>query len=475
MGRMLTTKALQAPASRPAAPLSNKPPALGTIASSPVAPEAPATSQKSVRSSNLAFYFGLALIFTVFGVLTELMFFVTGMNTYLIYVVAPAGILAAFITGGVQRTFQSRAAWYWIGFSLWMMVGIPFSFWTGGSWATFYNYVRVSLPLLFVIGGLATNWKELRAIFNTIAMAGVLSLVTTRWFAVEENGRLDLSASGSSIGNSNDLAAHLIITLPFLLFISMDRKRNPIIRFAMAPLMAYGVWAIVGTASRGAVIALGAIFLFVLAQAKLKQRIMALVVAVVLVVASITLLPSAALNRLGSLFGQEHIEAAESKEARSYLFQKSLQYSLQHPLLGVGLGQFSVFEGTQSRASGEHGSWHETHCAWTQISSECGIPALIFVAMAIGSALALVFRAWRQARKRAFTEIANACFCYLIAMVGFLVTITFIADAYRFYLPAMIGLAISINFVAKRAMSATTTTSDRRFAGMIPSQPLAVR
>jgi O-antigen ligase len=474
MGRMLTTKALQGPVSRRVPQLSVKPSPRGALPSFPVAPQAPATSQKSVRSSNLPFYFGLALIFTVFGVLTELMYFVTGINTYLIYVVSPAAILATVLAGGIQRTLQSRTAWYWIGFSLLMIVGIPFSSWTGGSWGVFYNYVRVCLPLLFVIGGLATNWKELRAIFNTIAMAGILNLLTIRLFAKEENGRLSMDASGT-IGNSNDLAAHLSIILPFLLFISMDRTRNRIIRLAMLPLLAYGVWAIVGTASRGAVIALGVIFLFVLAQAKPKQRITALVVAVVLVVASITLLPSVTLNRLGTLFGQEDIEANESTDARSYLFQKSVRYSLEHPLLGVGVGQFSTFEGKESQAKGEHGSWHETHCAWTQISSECGIPALIFVLMAIGSALMLVFRAWRQARKRAFPEIANACFCYLVAMVGFLVTITFIADAYRIYLPAMIGLAIAINFVATKEMSASTTTNDRRFTGMLPSRLTAVR
>ena len=45
----------------------------------------------------LAFYFGLAFVFVVFGVLPELMYYITGMNTYLIYWVAPAAILGAVI------------------------------------------------------------------------------------------------------------------------------------------------------------------------------------------------------------------------------------------------------------------------------------------------------------------------------------------------------------------------------------------
>ena len=474
MGRMLTTKALQPPANRPAASVPNKAPGLA-VPGRPVAPEAPLNSPKQVRSGNLAFYCGLVLVFTSFGVLTEALYFITGRNTYVIYVVSPAAILGALWSGGMLRTLQSRATWYWVGFSLWMLVSIPFSFWTGGSVNEFYNYVRVSLPLLFVVGGLATNWKELRTVFNTIAMAGLLSLLTTRWFGVEENGRVNLSANGSSIGNSNDLASHLIIILPFLLFVAMDRKRNPIVRFSMVLLMGYGASVILGTASRGGVIALSAVFLFVLLCAKMSQRILAVAIAGLLVAASFVLLPSATLNRLASLFGQENIEADQSKDARDYLFKTSVRYSLQHPIFGVGLGQFPNFEGSESRAKGEHGNWHATHCTWTEVSSECGIPALVFFVLAIGSAFFLVFRVWRQTRKRGLTELSNACFCYLIAMVGFLVDITFLANAYRFYLPAMIGLAISISFVAKQQLAARTTSKDQRFASMIPPQPLAIR
>ena len=312
------------------------------------------------------------------------------------------------------------------------------------------------MPLLLVVGGLASNWKEVRAIFYTIAMAGVVNLLTARLFAREDSGgRLAMDASGT-IGNSNDLAAHLIIVLPFLLFIAMDRKRNPLLRFAMFPLMGYGASVILGTGSRGALVALGAVFLFVIWRATPKQRTLAVLAAVSLTVASLALLPSATLNRLGSLFGEHHEEAEDSSESRSYLFKTSVEYTLEHPIFGVGLGQFTNFEGKTSAEEGRHGNWHETHCSWTQVSSECGVPALLFFVLGIGSAVLVVYRTWRQARTQGFTEIANACFCYLIALVGFLVAITFLANAHRFYLPAMIGLAISISFVAKRQMSASS-------------------
>jgi hypothetical protein len=49
-------------------------------------------------------------------------------------------------------------------------------------------------------------------------------------------------------------------------------------------------------------------------------------------------------------------------------------------------------------------------------------------------------------------EIANACFCYLLGMVGFLVAITFVSNAYRYYVPVMIALGVTMCFAARREM-----------------------
>ena len=164
-----------------------------------------------------------------------------------------------------------------------------------------------------------------------------------------------MDATGT-IGNSNDLAAHLIIVLPFILFIAMDRKRNPVLRFAMIPLIGYGITVILGTASRGGLVAMGAVFLFVIWRATPKQRVLTVLAAVILTVASLALLPSAALNRLGSLFGGQDAGADESRESRSYLFWTSVEYTVQHPIFGVGLGQFANFEGKTSVEEGSTGT-----------------------------------------------------------------------------------------------------------------------
>jgi O-antigen ligase len=217
--------------------------------------------------------------------------------------------------------------------------------------------------------------------------------------------------------------------------------------------MLYGLWEIFGTASRGAVIALGVCFLFVLFRGAPRQRMVALVIGGIMVFSVPLLLNGSAAGRLGTLFGGNDQEALESREGRSYLLTQSLIYTVRHPVFGIGMSQFPNYEGKQSVDAGLTGSWHETHNAFTQVSSECGVPAVIFFILGLGSAIVSVNRVYKRARREGHTEIANVCFCYLLSMVGYLTSIIFLSNAYDYYLPAMIGLAVALTATAEQEMS----------------------
>jgi O-antigen ligase len=398
----------------------------------------------------VAFWFGIALFFTELTVLQELADQVLGFNPYILYILAPPAVLCGLFTGSVQRTFQHRAAWYWLGFYVWMIVATPFSQWRGGSIGRVIDG-RINLIILVVVGGLIANWKDVRIVFYTIAAAAIVNLLTAKFFMGTSGGRLSIALSGFTIGNSNDLAAQLLLVLPFLLFVTLDRRRNLVVRCLPLAAIAYGLWVILGTASRGALIGLIATSLVLFTFGSARQRI-AGAFAILLGVTLFMTLPGVTRSRLETLVGEHHEEALESQAARNYLFMKSLLFTAQHPLFGVGPDQFVNYEGGTSVAAGRPGSWHDTHCSWTQISSECGIPALVFYLAGVGSALLLAMRTFRAARRNGYTEIANACFCYLLGVAGFLVAITFLSNAYRYYVPAMIGLAIGMCFAAKHRM-----------------------
>jgi O-antigen ligase len=455
MGRLLSSKPYSASVqSRPAAP--EKPGAeavsLAPLPALKPAPPAPPVNPDDTHVfRNIVVGFSLAALFVRFGGLPEVIAYATHVNTYLLYVTALPAFAISLLSGGLRRTLRLRAPYWWLAFFACMALATPFSFWPGDSARLIFNYARTDLVFLVIAGGLAVQWGEIRAMFYTIAGGGVVVLMASRIFMDDSSGRIVFTASGT-IGNSNDLAAHLLLVLPFLLFITMDRRRSLFVRIPVLLAIVYGLGVILGTASRGALGALLAGFLFMLWRASPAQRVLTIGGGVVLGALFMAVLPATTLSRLGSLFGEQHQEAEESGELRSYLFKQSLQYTLHHPLLGIGPGQFANYEGHTRISEGKIGAWRSNHNAFTLVSAECGIPALIFFVGGLSSAIFAVFRVHRRARRQRNLEVANACFCYLLSMVGFLAAITFLPFAYRFQLPAMIGIGGSLYLAGMRQL-----------------------
>jgi O-antigen ligase len=133
------------------------------------------------------------------------------------------------------------------------------------------------------------------------------------------------------------------------------------------------------------------------------------------------------------------------------VFRTSIRYTFQHPLFGVGPQQFAAYEGGHERVRGTHGYWHDTHCSFTQASAECGIPGFLFFAGGTLSTLLLLYKTFRQARRRTdCQDMRIAIFCIMLGVVGFDVAITFLNFAYFFYFPALAGLATGVWSAAQR-------------------------
>lgn len=410
----------------------------------------------------LAFRAGLAMLFIRLTALPELLVALIHANTYLLWIVGPPAIIGAMMTGALQRTFAHRAASMWLGFLVCLVISIPLSTWPGASVQGVRLYGFISFPLVFVVGGLATKWDDLRAIFTTMGVSGVFLIAAASFMAKPDSeGRLNMTDSSLTIGNSNDLASLLILLIPFVLYVATDKSKPALLRWPLIVPVALAFKMILGTASRGALVAIFGGILLVLFRGSGRQKL-ALVVAIgAMVSAAPFVVNSNSLERLATLGGGDvdpnsvGDEARQSKEERRYVLEQSLIATLKNPVLGVGMGQFSNYVGQLGKESGKSGAalhWAETHNAFTQVSSECGTPALIFFVLGIGSALGSVNKIYGRARREGHTQVANTCFFYLASMVPYLISIVFLANAYRLYLPAMIGLAVAITTAAQHEL-----------------------
>jgi O-Antigen ligase len=399
------------------------------------------------KRRRIAYYFTLALVFIRFSMIHQLLAFQFHLDLYLLYVVGIPVIIGIIVTGRYKTVFQYRPGIYWTAFALWLIPASIFSTWKGGSFVGITTYYRTELILLFAIAGLASNWKECRWLIYTVASAALVNIASFILFGqVDENGRTSLAFG--TVANSNDYAAHLILVLPFVLWTILTNKSLRL-RIACFLVVGVGIYQILASASRGAMIGLIAGVLVFSFAASWKVRKTVLIAVPLIAVLVITLLPSAVVQRILS-FSQDNasgsVEALESSRIREELLKDSIRFTFEHPVFGLGPGQFSANEGKRAIMPGESfGLWFQTHNSFTQISSENGIPALILFVCALISSLLLLNKTDHLCRgKPGLQEITAAVLCLRIALISFCATIFFLNFGYSFYLPAMSGIAIAM-------------------------------
>ncbi len=449
------------------------------ITAPPPAARIPAEPSEFNPLRILGLFFGLLYLGVKVSFISEAIQYMSGIRTFLI----PLSLLPAFLlilsSGGLVRVFRHKATILMALFAVWAALCIPTSHWPGGSFDKMGAYFRYDLVTLLIPAGLIVTWKEMRRFGYVLALASFGVLFAVRFCSkVDGGGRLSLAFEGT-IGNANDLAAILLLLLPFLAFCLLDSSGPKFFRFLCLPTIAYALYTILGTASRGALVALAAGTLFWFLRATMRQRLFGVILIPLLALPALVLLPDSAFNRLFNLFGESHVEADESSASRSYLFRQSLVFTLKKPVFGVGPSQFSNYEGHVSVSSGVRGNWHETHCSWTQISSETGIPGILFYASAIFTAGLLVLRVNRRARQLKAHDLANFSFYFLLAMVMYFTSITFLSNGYSTLQPMIVSAAVALHFVAARTFAAHSLTQTANGGGqsravtLPPLSPLA--
>lgn len=393
---------------------------------------------------------GLVLVFLRFSELHQILTYKMGFNLHLLYIFGLPTLIGAFACGGFRRAFTGPGI-YCSCFAIWLVLATPFSTWRGGSFEILNDYLRTNIVMLFVIAGLIVTWSEVRQLMMAVVWGGLINILTAKLFPEALSGsRLGLEFG--SLANPNDFAAHLLLILPFLIW-AVASAKSRIFRAIAAVGAALGLYLILGTASRGALVGIVAACLYALFRGTARIRTALLICAPIAAMVLVFIISPTVLARLltfsTDMQTADSGEAAASAMAREYLLRKSIEYTFTHPLFGVGAGEFKEFEGTHNIVTGTHGQWQEAHNSLTQVASECGIPAVILMIASIVSALRLIGRTLKRARtSREYADIANAAFFVNLGCIGFFTAFQFVNFAYFFYVPAICGIAIALSRAA---------------------------
>jgi len=395
------------------------------------------------RTSAHRFALNAALVFFFFR-FSFLHEFISGhlhIDLHLMILLGGLCYLGCLLSGGAARAFKDKCTWMWIGFVGCMAMATFTSIWRGGSLPYLINYVKNILPVVLIIPAVVHTRQDVRKLLAVIGLAGIANAALGFISSDFKEGRMGLEAAGS-IADPNDYAAHLIFLIPAIVYLTFGLRRSIFYRILGIGAVGAALYQILSTGSRGGFVSLLAFALYVFLTGSGKVKGAILIGAPLLVLLTLPLVPHQATSRLASLFDskQETEEAAESTQARRALLEASLRATFSHPLFGIGPGVFQDYEAGEAAGNGKKGMWHDTHNAYTQVSAECGIPALIFYVAALG----FTFVYLRRAIKASDEFCRSAAKTLSIMLFGFGVCVLFLSKGYNFNFLAVSGLAISL-------------------------------
>ena len=348
--------------------------------------------------------------------------------------------LAVFVPAqlGLEGTLTARPREVNLALALALLglVGVPLATEPAVAWAAWLDYAKVVTMFVVTVNVVRTEGR-LRAMFwlalvvSLLLSANAIYDYVTGSFAPGAN-RIE-GFIGGLFQNPNDLALHLVTMIPLaagLLFVSRALSKKAV--YAAAALLMTA--AVVVTYSRGGFLAL-ACASFVMAW-KLKRRNRAAVLAGFLAagVLFMALAPSDYGARLKTAFGGAG--DGGSAESRQALLIRSVVVSLHNPLFGVGMNNFPLL------------SIHDkvSHNAYTQVSSEMGMPALAAYVLFILAA----FRRMRGVERETAGDKKRARVHYLAvglqaSLAGYMVASFFASVAYLWYLYYLVGYALCLD------------------------------
>ena len=416
------------------------------------------------------------LLFITFGRVTDFVL------SYLHFplIISLYCLVFALIGRNLFAAFKSPVGLALAGFSVCLLIDIPFSVWRGDSfdlvtdtWAKSFSLFVITVALLSSVRNSTLAVKVLAWSFLATSILGFI-------YGRSQDGRFGLS-QGLYMG-SNDLATAMAQGCIFWLFMARNPASSlPRRILSVIPLVPLLV-ILLNTASRAGliVIVILAVMTFFQSSAGGKAAIAGFVI--LGITAGAVFLPATARQRFATIFGASSTDdtgivsasALDSSAQRSFLLKRSIILTLEHPIFGVGPGEFSVAENGLAQEEGKRGQWLGTHNTYTQISSECGIPALLFF-------LASLYFCWQELKtaEKIHRSVShpnsaeNLAITYTLrlTLISYAVFFCFEHIGYSLFYPVVAGIIIAFS----RASRALVPVQAVRLPQAVTAMGLAPR
>jgi len=347
----------------------------------------------------------------------------------------------------------------------WALVGVPFSYWPGGSISLLLDLFIKSLAIFWLIANIVDTPERFRAVTLTLVIASVpLAAVAIMHFLsgdIAPGGNYQdykriVGYNAPLTQNPNDLALTLNLLLPFSVA-HLIRARGALARSILTGVVLLVTAAIVLTFSRAGFLALAtmlALYLWKLSRS--TQRHWALVMVLVALL-SVAFLPGSYIHRIGTITNMQ-TDRSGSSQARWDGMVAATRLALQHPLLGVGAGM-NILALNEARGP----LWKEVHNVYLEYGADLGLPGLALFLALLGSCWSRMRRTQRAAEGApGFEDLFQYSVAVEASLAAFAVAGMFHPVGYHFYFYIIAGLAVALGTLGTAMMSGTLRTMEVR-------------
>jgi probable O-glycosylation ligase (exosortase A-associated) len=250
-------------------------------------------------------------------------------------------------------------------------------------------------------------------------------------------------ASGSFLGDGNDFALSLTISIPLCLFLFLNAKVSlrPIWAAALLLLVA----CVVLTQSRGGTLGLGAMALYY--WFKNPKKLQTGTIAVLVVVLILALAPSAYFTRMNQI--GDTTEGSAS--GRITAWGVAIRMALDHPLFGVGAGHFPTMFAEAYLPEGYDNRPMTAHSVYFLALGELGFPGLALLIYYVVASLRANQRLAAEVRRRHGSKVIDLQLLASTsaAVIAFAVAGAFLSCLYYPHLYIIAGLQAAVRNVVR--------------------------
>jgi probable O-glycosylation ligase (exosortase A-associated) len=225
----------------------------------------------------------------------------------------PAGVISAvctllglLFTRERQNPMLGASMWVLLVFVLWTTITLPFSLHFDASFDLWMRSIKIWV-MLFVTVALIDTRKKLEAFLWVCVVSIGYFGFKGGLFTIATGGGYRVWGPGGFIGGNNEFAVAMLMTIPMLRYLQMQMTNKWHQHFMTVWILATAA-AVLGSQSRGALLGIGAMTLFLWAKGKGKFKALVLIVAAAFML--LPFMPDTWWDRMGTMGTYKEDESA---------------------------------------------------------------------------------------------------------------------------------------------------------------------